>query len=196
MTSTSNIDKETKKKDSSSSPDSNVGGGMGKTLTYVAIIVGILAFTLKVVPQVVEKDISPQAYLESWSTFDWNSFYANIQTHTSTTDWRKRPGAKLADEGAKAKYPIILIPGFTTSGLEVWGNEECGRKYFRTRFWGTMDQAKALLADKDCWRRHMTLDPYTGGDPSPSIRLRPTEGMVAGDYFMAPYWVRIRTAKS
>lgn len=33
------------------------------------------------------------------------------------------------------------------------------------------------------------LDPYSGGDPSPNIKLRPTEGMVAADYFMAPYWV-------
>lgn len=124
-----------------------------------------------------------------WSTFDWNSFYATLQTHTTNTDWKERPGAKLAEQGASRKFPIIMIPGFTTSGLEVWGSEECGRKYFRTRFWGTMDQAKALIGDQDCWRRHMTLDPYTGSDPSPNIRLRPTEGMVAGDYFMAPYWV-------
>jgi phospholipid:diacylglycerol acyltransferase len=115
--------------------------------------------------------------------------YATLQTHTTNTDWKERPGAKLAEQGASRKFPIIMIPGFTTSGLEVWGSEECGRKYFRTRFWGTMDQAKALIGDQDCWRRHMTLDPYTGSDPSPNIRLRPTEGMVAGDYFMAPYWV-------
>ena len=189
-------DSKKKKNDSSSSE----GGGIGKTLTYSAIIIGILAFVFKIVPRVgpkvlqktgvVSTEKEGQAYFpDLWESFDWDLFYSNLQTHTSTTDWKERPGAKLAAAGASAKYPVVIIPGFTTSGLEVWGNEECGRKYFRTRFWGTMDQAKALIADRDCWRRHMTLHPYNGGDPTANIRLRPTEGMVAGDYFMAPYWV-------
>ena len=51
-----------------------------------------------------------------------------------------------------------------------------------------MSMAKTFFADRECWRRHLTLDPYTGGDP-PSIRLRAAQGFEAADYFMATYWV-------
>jgi hypothetical protein len=30
-----------------------------------------------------------------------------------------RPGKLLADEGASAKHPVFLVPGFITTGLEV-----------------------------------------------------------------------------
>lgn len=182
-------------KKSNDNDGSSISGGIGKTLTYMAILVGFLACLIGVAPLIGPKilkqtgiaqtEMEAKAYFD-WSNFDWETFLQDLQQHTTPSE---RPGFKLAQEGATAKYPLVLIPGFTTSGLEVWGTEECGRKYFRTRFWGTMDQAKALLADVDCWRRHMTLHPFTGGDPSPTIRLRPTEGMQAGDYFMAPYWV-------
>jgi len=35
------------------------------------------------------------------------------------TQQSNRPGYHLAKEGAKAKYPVVMIPGFVTSGLEV-----------------------------------------------------------------------------
>lgn len=130
--------------------NNSVNGGnnnIGKTLTWAALFVALMALALKVLPQVALHHKETQAYLNkaqayldtaSWSTFDWNSFYAQLQTLTLSDDWRHRPGVQLSEKGATAKYPIVIVPGFTTSGLEVWGNEECGRKYFRTRFWGTM----------------------------------------------------------
>lgn len=30
-----------------------------------------------------------------------------------------------------AKYPVIMVPGFVTTGLEVWEGEACAQKYFR-----------------------------------------------------------------
>jgi phospholipid:diacylglycerol acyltransferase len=48
--------------------------------------------------------------------------------------------------------------------------------------------AKAMLKDKECWMRHLSLDPYTGSDP-PGIKVRSAQGMEAADYFAGPYWV-------
>ena len=44
-----------------------------------------------------------------------------------------RPGMLLAEEGAQAKHPVFLVPGFITTGLELWQGEECAKKYFRQR---------------------------------------------------------------
>ena len=101
---------------------------------------------------------------------------------------KKRPGFQLAQQGATANYPVVLLPGFVTSGLEVWGGKECGRKHFRQRLWAAIGGAKSFLMDRDCWREHMMLDPMTGGDP-PDIRLRAAQGFEAADYFMGNYWV-------
>jgi hypothetical protein len=35
------------------------------------------------------------------------------------------------DEGLRPKYPFIIVPGFVTSGLELWHGEECAKKFFR-----------------------------------------------------------------
>lgn len=40
-------------------------------------------------------------------------------------------GRKLKEEGLGPKYPFIIVPGFVTSGLELWHGEECARKFFR-----------------------------------------------------------------
>ena len=78
---------------------------------------------------------------------------------------RQRPGFQLAKEGARAQYPVVMIPGFVTSGLEVWGGKECARNYFRQRMWGGVGSARQLLMERDCVLQHLALDPMTGGDP-------------------------------
>lgn len=35
------------------------------------------------------------------------------------------------EEGLAPKYPFLIVPGFVTSGLELWHGEECARKFFR-----------------------------------------------------------------
>ena len=45
-----------------------------------------------------------------------------------TSAYERKPdrlGLQLAKRGLRAKYPIILIPGFVTSGLELWAGHEC-----------------------------------------------------------------------
>ena len=116
-----------------------------------------------------------------------NAIHANF-TNAYITEERLRPGFQLRNLGAVAKYPIVIVPGFVTSGLELWGGEECAKKHFRQRFWGSVSMARTFFSDRECWRRHLTLDPYTGGDP-PNVRLRASQGFEAADYFMATYWV-------
>ena len=40
-------------------------------------------------------------------------------------------GIRLREQGLRPKYPFVIVPGFVTSGLELWRGEECARKYFR-----------------------------------------------------------------
>ena len=42
-----------------------------------------------------------------------------------------RPGLELAKKGYKPKYPVIIVPGFVTSGLVLWQGKPCAQKYFR-----------------------------------------------------------------
>ena len=43
-----------------------------------------------------------------------------------------RPGRELRKRGAAPKHPVIIVPGFVTSGLELWHGVECAiPKYFR-----------------------------------------------------------------
>lgn len=104
------------------------------------------------------------------------------------TQEKTRPGYQLAQQGAKANYPVVMVPGFVTSGLEVWGGKDCARKHFRQRLWAAFGGARSFLTERDCWKQHMMLDPWTGSDPH-DIRIRAAEGFEAADYFMANYWV-------
>lgn len=40
----------------------------------------------------------------------------------------------------KPHYPVVMIPGIVSSGLESWGTSEQSKKYFRKRLWGTMSK--------------------------------------------------------
>ena len=52
---------------------------------------------------------------------------------------QQQPG-NAAVQGFKPKHPIIIVPGFVTSGLELWVGKKCAAKYFRCphachKFW-------------------------------------------------------------
>lgn len=40
----------------------------------------------------------------------------------------------------KPQFPVVMIPGIVSSGLESWGTSEQSKKYFRKRLWGTMSK--------------------------------------------------------
>lgn len=47
---------------------------------------------------------------------------------------------------------------------------------------------RALVMDKDNWKRHIMLDKRTGLDP-PNIKLRAAQGFDATDFFITGYWI-------
>lgn len=47
---------------------------------------------------------------------------------------------------------------------------------------------RALVTDKEEWKRHIMLDKYTGLDP-PHVKLRAAQGFDAADFFITGYWI-------
>ena len=103
---------------------------------------------------------------------------------TKETEESSRIGYQLQQQNASAKYPIVMIPGFVTSGLEVWQAKACMKKHFRQRIWGSASMASLFFGDRQCWREHLTLNRKTGMDPL-QIRVRNAQGFEAADNFIA-----------
>lgn len=101
------------------------------------------------------------------------------------------PGIILKSQGAKAHFPVMLIPGIISTGLELWEGKECAKPYFRERLWGTLTMLRSLILDGKCWMEHMRLDPDTGSDPA-GIRIRPAQGLEAADFLLPGFWVWAR----
>ncbi|KAL5597026.1 hypothetical protein BROUX41_006305 [Berkeleyomyces rouxiae] len=97
-------------------------------------------------------------------------------------------GLKMASEGYQAHHPMVMIPGVISTGLESWGTSNVSRSYFRKRLWGSWNMMRALVLDKDNWRKHMMLDTETGLDP-PDIKIRASQGFDATDFFITGYWI-------
>lgn len=98
-------------------------------------------------------------------------------------------GLKLVAEGVRAKHPVIMIPGVISTGLESWGTTNSSRQYFRKRLWGSWSMMRALVLDKEGWKKHIMLDKYTGLDPPGGIKLRAAQGFDAADFFITGYWI-------
>jgi phospholipid:diacylglycerol acyltransferase len=81
-----------------------------------------------------------------------------------------------------------MIPGVISTGLESWGTTNVSRPYFRKRLWGSWTMMRALVMDKENWKKHVMLDKQTGLDP-PHIRLRAAQGFDATDFFITGYWI-------
>ena len=91
---------------------------------------------------------------------------------------------------AAPKHPVVIVPGFVNTGLELWKSKSCisKRTQFRQRMWGTPAMAKAFFHNRTCWLEHMGLDAKSGGDPN-GIVLRPVTGIDSVDWFMPGYFV-------
>ena len=113
----------------------------------------------------------------SYASFNPNNFY-DINN----------PGLEALSHNYTARFPVVLLPGFVSSGLEVWQGKECSRNYFRQRFWGQASMVLSMMFINECWGEHMMLDPETDLDP-PGIKLRAAEGMQGSDFFITGYWV-------
>ncbi|KAL6877269.1 LACT domain-containing protein [Trichoderma longibrachiatum] len=97
-------------------------------------------------------------------------------------------GLKARAEGLNALHPMIMIPGVISTGLESWGTANISRAYFRKRLWGSWTMMRALVLDKENWKKHIMLDQRTGLDP-PHVKLRAAQGFDATDFFITGYWI-------
>ncbi len=97
-------------------------------------------------------------------------------------------GLRARAEGLDAHHPIVMVPGVISTGLESWGTANVSRSYFRKRLWGSWTMMRALVMDKENWKRHVMLDKNTGLDP-PMIKLRSAQGFDATDFFITGYWI-------
>jgi len=98
-------------------------------------------------------------------------------------------GLKLRAQGIHANHPVVMIPGVISTGLESWGTTNSSRPFFRKRLWGSWSMMRALLQDKENWKRHIMLDKWTGLDPPGGIKLRAAQGFDAADFFITGYWI-------
>ncbi|KAG6041838.1 hypothetical protein E4U41_001309 [Claviceps citrina] len=97
-------------------------------------------------------------------------------------------GLKARADGLHAHHPVIMVPGVISTGLESWGTANNSRQYFRKRLWGSWTMMKALVMDKEQWKKHVMLDKITGLDP-PGVKLRAAQGFDATDFFITGYWI-------
>lgn len=101
-----------------------------------------------------------------------------------------RPG--LSPDAPEKRHPVVIVPGFTSCGLEVWKAHPClGEGYFRKRVWGDVSMAQAILKNWTCWLHHLAPDPRTGSD-RPGTRVRAATGLRSADYFVGNYWLWAR----
>lgn len=97
-------------------------------------------------------------------------------------------GLHLRSQGIRAHHSVVMIPGVISTGLESWGTTNTSRPYFRKRLWGSWSMMRALVTDKERWKRHIMLDKRTGLDPK-GIKLRAAQGFDAADFFITGYWI-------
>ncbi|KAG2199795.1 hypothetical protein INT46_003557 [Mucor plumbeus] len=113
----------------------------------------------------------------------------NFFTPTPSSDQPFMPALEYREIlDLKPHFPVVLIPGIISSGLESWGTLEKSKRFFRKRMWGTTTMFRSVLLDKELWTEHLKLDPITGLDP-PGIKIRAAQGLDAADYFVTGYWI-------
>lgn len=115
-----------------------------------------------------------------------------LDFHADASNRRGEIGKKLVERGLGPKHPVVIVPGFVSTGLELWQGRRCGAHFFRRRMWGTPAMARAFFSNQRCWMEHMRLDTSTGSDPK-GIRLRAVRGLEGVDWFVPGYfvWARI-----
>ncbi|TYZ62061.1 hypothetical protein PybrP1_013006, partial [[Pythium] brassicae (nom. inval.)] len=131
---------------------------------------------------------------EKFSSFEWSKrvrdeLFEYRPSLLAGLDEDARPGVELLrDEHVRAYSPVVLIPGFTSTGLEIWTGSECSKSYFRQRMWGTARMLQQFMLNQKCWLEHMMLNRSTGLDPD-GIKLRSANGLEAADYVIGGFWV-------
>ncbi|EJF65205.1 phospholipid:diacylglycerol acyltransferase [Dichomitus squalens LYAD-421 SS1] len=97
-------------------------------------------------------------------------------------------GEKIAAKGLSAKYPVVLVPGIISTGLESWSTSLEYRPFFRKKLWGGFSMISQVTFNRDKWIAALMLDPVTGLDP-PGVKVRAAEGIDAASSFIQGYWL-------
>ncbi|KAJ3570900.1 hypothetical protein NP233_g4095 [Leucocoprinus birnbaumii] len=97
-------------------------------------------------------------------------------------------GEAFKARGLDAEYPVILIPGIISTGLESWSTSPDYRAFFREKLWGGFNMVSQVTFNKEKWIAAMMLDPVTGLDP-PDVKIRAAEGIDAASMFIQGYWI-------
>ena len=105
----------------------------------------------------------------------------------------------ISGSNTTMRRPVVFLPGYITSGLEIWSNLPCAKARFRERIWGTANMVKLFITDSHCWVQHMLMTPIYGqeidgvksvhfADPV-GIKIKPTSGLASADFVLGDYWV-------
>ncbi|PSS22692.1 hypothetical protein PHLCEN_2v2989 [Hermanssonia centrifuga] len=97
-------------------------------------------------------------------------------------------GEAIASRGLTAKYPIVLVPGIISTGLESWSTTPEYRPFFRQKMWGGFSMISQVTFNREKWMNALLLDPVTGLDP-PGAKVRAAEGIDAASMFIQGYWL-------
>ncbi|KAJ8598763.1 hypothetical protein CTAYLR_009868 [Chrysophaeum taylorii] len=85
-----------------------------------------------------------------------------------------------ASEGGNK--PVVMLPGMTSTALEVWQGTGCYDDATRQRVWSSRSSTQTFLLDPECLQRHLMLNLSTWDDPE-HVRVRASTGLSAADAF-------------
>ncbi|KAA1470647.1 phospholipid/diacylglycerol acyltransferase [Dentipellis sp. KUC8613] len=121
---------------------------------------------------------------------EWKKFTSNIpEVWKLSNDGREfMVGEEMKARGLSAEYPVILVPGIVSTGLESWSTDPAYRPFFRQKMWGGFHMLSQVTFNRDRWITALMLDPVTGLDP-PGIKVRAAEGFDAASVFVQGYWI-------
>ncbi|KZS88907.1 phospholipid diacylglycerol acyltransferase [Sistotremastrum niveocremeum HHB9708] len=134
-------------------------------------------------PGIPELDLS---LIES----EWMRFKSSIpEPWKLATDGREYVvGEKAKERGLSTEFPVVLVPGVVSTGLESWTTSPEYRSFFREKLWGGFHMISQVTLNRDKWVSALLLDPVTGIDP-PGIKLRAAQGIDAASSFVQGYWI-------
>ncbi|KAJ3772738.1 phospholipid:diacylglycerol acyltransferase [Lentinula raphanica] len=121
---------------------------------------------------------------------EWNRLRSNIpELWKFNRDGREfQVGERMKARGLSAEYPVVLIPGVISTGLESWSTTPEYRPFFREKLWGGLNMLSQVTFNREKWIAAMMLDPITGLDP-PDAKIRAAEGIDAASSFIQGYWI-------
>jgi hypothetical protein len=71
----------------------------------------------------------------------------------------RSPGERLAAQGAAKKHPVVFVPGFTSTALELWHSDEKCASHVAPRSRIYSGPAMSMVTSNMlCWLGHMALN--------------------------------------